>query len=180
MTNISYFLLTCLFSHKINRSWQIKVTHILKTELPIRFIFVWIKSLVASCIFSASMISNPNIVTFPCEEKCWWLSTINNPVLTWSHQTMLHKYDWSIWFCIWMSYTENTQFVVIISCNCMAFMIQTLFISELKNWFKKVWVLIWIILFIDPITYTFLKVLHGCARWETSTTITNLISIIII
>jgi len=71
VTNISHFIVSSMFSYIVNLGWCIVVTHLGPAELPVCSIGVWVQSLVTHAVFSASLVSKPNIVALVYQLEGW-------------------------------------------------------------------------------------------------------------
>lgn len=78
------------------------------------------------------MIAKPHIVTLLCKVERRRLSTIHDPIFSWSEKPMLHKNHWRIWFEIRGLYSKETEYVAIIRRDMMALVVHPLIVRKLE------------------------------------------------
>jgi hypothetical protein len=73
VTQVSNFFLLSLLPDIIDLCGSIIFAHFDKTKVPVfQVVFgIWVKSLVASTILGASLVTQPNIITSFRQFECW-------------------------------------------------------------------------------------------------------------
>jgi len=131
MANIGHILDTCLTFHKIDLCLDIVFAHFSKREipkiLPFSFVTIWIKTNMLSTVFTASVVSKPDIIAFIGKDKSWSLITMwNNPWVSSVTYTMLKEDNWLGFrpigiYKFRISDSVNFQNISVFSCSLMLF-----------------------------------------------------------
>jgi hypothetical protein len=78
----------------VKDSWEVKIGHVLESELPKLFIFVWIVSDMFSRVFVSSAVTEPDIESSVGSHKCRGSEIIiNDPAVRRVEKSMLEE-DW--------------------------------------------------------------------------------------
>lgn len=80
--NISDLGLTGKLPDVINLCWCIMVSHFSPAELPVLFVFSWVKSCVTHAVLGSSLVSKPHIVALVHQLEGWGeIGVVHDPAI---------------------------------------------------------------------------------------------------
>lgn len=149
MSNVGDFILSSLFSNVVYLSWSIMISHLSPAELPISFIFFWIKSSMSHTIFDSSLVTKPNIETFSNKSECWRSGiVIHDPAISRISDSMLKEDNFSIVCCLRRSNSKDVEDIPIICGYWVRFIDETIFLNNLNESFIKIRISLQMLLFV--------------------------------